>query len=349
MERGSGAAAQARQGSQLPASYCPVSLTSAARKVFEALALRRLECITAALNTFAAEQSCFRRLRATADCLADVIATLDTATRRGEAGYLALLDVESAFGYLLHATILDAISALGVSAARQCSKPIPVNFALARIPDYIPRFPAHEVRVALYADDIALFASGPTSVGYAVRACVQCATVGVDAHISGIGLTLSVAKTEALIVHPTYGGQYSTPGFTLRGVLLPWQKRVRYLALVIDRQLKWCAAVAALQKGAAQVAGAARSLLARGQGCSLTLALRLYNRRSGRRWMRITEQSSANSCAYRGRHKSAPIWPRRDRRPSFSERRAINPMQRLYRSRHSQQVVTRFALCQAPA
>ncbi|XP_070378191.1 uncharacterized protein [Dermacentor albipictus] len=49
-----------------------------------------------------------------ADCLADVIATLETTKRRGEAGYLVLLDVESAFDRLPHATIMDALDALGV-------------------------------------------------------------------------------------------------------------------------------------------------------------------------------------------------------------------------------------------
>ncbi|XP_075556524.1 uncharacterized protein LOC142588571 [Dermacentor variabilis] len=378
-----------------PASYRPVSLTSAAGKVLEAMALRRLEWITAALDTFAAEQSGFRRLRATVDCLADVITTLETAKRRGEAGYLVLLDVESAFDRLPHTTIMDALDALGVcgrmrsyvaaflggrtmrvrvrgafSRPRAVGTGVPqgsvlspflFNLALARIPDYIPQFPTHEVRIAMYADDIALFASGPTSVGYAVRACVQCALDGVDAYISGIGLTLSAAKTKALIVHPKYEGQYNTPRFTLKGVLLPWEKRVRYFGLVIDRRLNWCDAVAAMRKGVAQVAGAARSLLARGQGCSPTLALRLYNSVASARilyalpladlqptqWTVMDADHRAVVrqflCLPRSSQCGATLAEAGETPISLrAEGRALNDVERLHRSRHGQQLIDRL-------
>ncbi|XP_072145536.1 uncharacterized protein [Dermacentor andersoni] len=350
-----------------PASCRPVSLTSAAGKVLEAMALRRLEWITAALDTFAAEQSGFRRLRANADCLADVIAMLETAKRRGEAGYLILLDVESAFDRLPHATIMDALDALGVCGQMRSyveaflggrtmrvrvggaySRPRAVvtgvpqgsvlspflfNLALARIPDFIPQFPAHEVRVAVYADDIALFASGPTSVGYAVRACVQRALDVVDAYISG----------------------------TLHGVLLPWEKRVRYLGLVIDRRLNWRAAVAALRKGAAQVAGAARSLLARGQGCSPTLALRLYNSVASARilyalpladlqpthWKVMDADHRAVVrqflCLPRSSQSGATLAEAGETPISLrAEGRALNHVERLHRSRHGQQLISRL-------
>ncbi|XP_037577084.1 uncharacterized protein LOC119459352 [Dermacentor silvarum] len=282
-----------------PASYRPVLLTSAAGKVLEAMALRRLEWIAAALDILAAQQE------------ADVISSPEEAKHRGDASYLILLDVVSAFDQLPHDTILDALSAMGVTGRMLdyvgeflsgrtmrvrvggvLSKPRAVttgvpqgsvlspflfNLALARIGDYIPQLPAYEVRFAVYADDIALFASGPTGRGYVVRECVQSALDAVDAYISGIGLTLSAAKTEALLVHPRYGGRLEIPCLSLRGAALPWRRRVRYLGLLIDHRLSWQPAVAALRKGSRQVAGAARSLMARGQGCSPSLALRMYN------------------------------------------------------------------------
>ncbi|KAH7965275.1 hypothetical protein HPB49_005791 [Dermacentor silvarum] len=217
-----------------PASYRPVSLTSAAGKVLEAMALRRLEWIAAVLDILAAEQSGFRRLRASADSLADVVTTLEEAKHRGDASYLVLLDVMSAFDQLPHATILDALCAMGVSGRllayvgaflsgrtmrvrvggalsqpRAVSTGVPqgsvlspflFNLALARIGDYIPQLPEYEVRVAVYADDIALFASGPTARGSVVRGCVQSALDAVDEYVRGIGLTLSAAKTEAMLL-----------------------------------------------------------------------------------------------------------------------------------------------------
>ncbi|KAH7979081.1 hypothetical protein HPB49_008011 [Dermacentor silvarum] len=165
-----------------PASYRPVSLTSAAGKVLEAMALRRLEWIAAVLDILAAEQSGFRRLRASADSLADVVTTLEEAKHRGDASYLVLLDVMSAFDQLPHATILDALCAMGVSG-----------------------------RLLAY---VGAFLSGRTMrvrVGGALSQPRASALDAVDEYVRGIGLTLSAAKTEAMLVHPRYGAHRSAP------------------------------------------------------------------------------------------------------------------------------------------
>lgn len=98
-----------------PASYRPVSLTSAAGKLFEAMALRRLEWIAEALDIFHPLQCDFRRARATADTRADIISTLEQARHSGEASYLILLNIKSAFDFLPHPPILDAVRTLEVS------------------------------------------------------------------------------------------------------------------------------------------------------------------------------------------------------------------------------------------
>ncbi|XP_037515372.1 uncharacterized protein LOC119391795 [Rhipicephalus sanguineus] len=294
-----------------PKSYRPVSLTSAAGKVFEAMALRRLQWIAAALDFLAAEQSGFRSHRATADCIADAVGLLEEAKHRGEAGYLVLLDVKSAFDSLPHSTITDALCAMGVSdnllryvqaflsdrtfrvriggeisAPRSVNAGVPqgsvlspflFNLALARITDYLPRATAVEVRVAMYADDIALFACGPTSRGREVRASVQSYINAVDYFVSGIGLELSAEKTEALLVHPDPLARYQVAKLSLRGCQLPWQRRVRYLGLTIDHRLSWNPAIAEIRKGSRNIARVASCVLAGGKGCSPVLALRLYN------------------------------------------------------------------------
>nr|XP_050023956.1 uncharacterized protein LOC126518151 [Dermacentor andersoni] len=212
-------------------SYRPVSLTSVAGKTLEAMALRRLEWIASALDAFAPEQSGFRRLHSAADSLADVVATLEHAASRQEAGYLVLLDVQRAFDGLPHITIIQALRELRVtgrlfdyiaaflsdrtlrvrvgdtlSAPRSVTSGVPqgsvispflFNLALARLPDYIPKMTAHEVRVAIYADDIALFACGPTALGFQVRESLQSAINAVDEYLASIGLQLSASKTEA--------------------------------------------------------------------------------------------------------------------------------------------------------
>nr|XP_054924031.1 uncharacterized protein LOC129383464 [Dermacentor andersoni] len=214
-------------------------------KSLEAMALGRIEWIASALDTFAPEQSGFRRLRSAADSLAGVVATLEHAASRQEAGYLVLLDVQRAFDGLPHTTIIQALRELRVtgrlfdyiaaflsdrtlrvrvgdtlSAPRSVTSGVPqgseispflFNFALARLPDYIPKMTAYEVRVAMYADDIALFACGPTDLGFQVRESLQSAINAVDEYLASIGLQLSASKTEALLktaalLHERLGG-----------------------------------------------------------------------------------------------------------------------------------------------
>ncbi|XP_037577007.1 uncharacterized protein LOC119459265 [Dermacentor silvarum] len=331
-----------------PASYRPVSLTSAAGKVLEAMALRRLEWIAEALDTFAAEQSGFRRFRATADSLADVVATLEEAKHRGDASYLVLLDVVSAFDQLPHATILDALRAMGIAGRMlRYVGAFLSGRSMRRIGDYIPQLPEYEVRVAVYADDIALFAAGPTERGRAVRRCVQSALDAVDAYISGIGLTLSAAKTEALLVHPRYGARYEVPRLTLRGASLPWRRRVRYLGLLVDHRLNWQPAVAALRKGTRRVACAARSLMARGQGCSPTLALRVYNSVASARVLYglpladiHPSKWEALDADHRAVVRQLLCLPQSSQ--GAQHHRAPNFIERLHRSPHGHRLVDRF-------
>ncbi|XP_072143754.1 uncharacterized protein [Dermacentor andersoni] len=81
----------------------------------ESMALNRLEWIASALDALAPEQSGFRRLRSTADSIADVVATLEHAASRHEAAYLVLLDVERAFDGLRHGTIIQALRELRIT------------------------------------------------------------------------------------------------------------------------------------------------------------------------------------------------------------------------------------------
>lgn len=311
-------------------SYRPVSLTSAAGKAMEAMALRRLRWITTATNAFPPEQSGFRPSRCTFDSLADVVSTLEEAKFRGEYGILVLLDVKSAFDSLPHASILDALRDLGVggrmlsyvegflgdrslrvrvgsvfSGPRPVTAGVPqgsilspflFNLVLAKLPDFIPCDTPCEVRSAIYADDIALFACGPGYHRSALLRSLQVAIDAVDAFLSGIGLTLAASKTEALLVHPRASTRFSTPRLSLRGLPIEWSKTVRYLGVTIDNRLSWRPAVDDLRKGNRKVLIAARSLLARGRGCTPALALRVYNAVASARVLYRAPVASLSAC-----------------------------------------------------
>nr|XP_037285070.1 uncharacterized protein LOC119178004 [Rhipicephalus microplus] len=257
-----------------PPSYHPVSLTSAAGKTFEDMALWRLQWIATALDFLAAEQSGFRAHRATADSISDVISLLEEAKHQGEAGYLVLFDVRIALDSLPHPTswtpFVKCVCATNVEMRGSIPPPGSIN-------DYIPLGTAYEVRVADYAVDIALFTSVPTSRGRQVRESLQAAINAVASFISGVGLELSATKTEGLLAHPCKTARYYVPKLRLRGHQLPWRKRVRYLGLTMNHRLSWKPAIADIREGSRRSAGMASRLIAGGTRCSPDIALRLYN------------------------------------------------------------------------
>ncbi|XP_077513326.1 uncharacterized protein LOC144124494 isoform X2 [Amblyomma americanum] len=270
------------------------------------MALCRLKWIVDSSGTLPPQQSGFRHMRSTADCLSDVVATLEQARALGEAAFLVLLDIKSAFDCLPHWAILDALDALsigghllqflqaflrdrylcvrvGQTTSSRHSVPCGVpqgsvlspflfNLVLAQLP---PRA-RKRVRVAVYADDIAVFARTPTRRGRSVRSQVRQTLDAINDHLRSIGLALSPQKSEALMVHPTSAARRWTPPLHLDGTPLPWRKSVRYLGLTIDARLTRGPAVKELRSQSALIASLARRFLAKGSGCSPAFCLRIY-------------------------------------------------------------------------
>ncbi|XP_077552120.1 uncharacterized protein LOC144166486 [Haemaphysalis longicornis] len=102
--------------------------------------------------------------------------------------------------------------------------------------------------------------------------------VRVAAFLASRGLVLSEAKTQALMLHLRgQAARRKAPEFLLNGKPLPWRRQVTHLGLLVDCQLSWIPATKALQKRAAGVLHGVRQLLARGNGCSHQVALRIYS------------------------------------------------------------------------
>ncbi|KAH8009530.1 hypothetical protein HPB51_018176 [Rhipicephalus microplus] len=64
-------------------------------------------------------------------------------------------------------------------------------------------------------------------------------TTIVLCHICGIGMVLSLIKTEALVKHPRAALRRHFSCLQLRGSLICWHSCVRYLGLTIDNWV-WC-------------------------------------------------------------------------------------------------------------
>ncbi|KAH7954725.1 hypothetical protein HPB49_021314 [Dermacentor silvarum] len=239
-------------------SYRPVSLTSAACKAMERVTLARLEWIAAQLQYFPEQQSGFRCQRCTADCISDVVATLEDAKATGDVAMLVLLDVKSAFDGLPHAVIEACLDRLGLSGCLICFisafltgrtfrvrvgqelseprdimigvpqgsvlSPFLFNMALAGLPASLPAEPRFPVRCSIYADDVALWTRGPRKFMPSIRCSLQRALDAVTAFLGSIGLTVSTAKTEAMLIHPLASARRYTKQLKIAGRALPSQQ-----------------------------------------------------------------------------------------------------------------------------
>uniref|UniRef100_L7LYN9 Putative tick transposon n=1 Tax=Rhipicephalus pulchellus TaxID=72859 RepID=L7LYN9_RHIPC len=239
--------------------------------------------------------------------------------------------------------------------------PFLFNLALADIGDYIPRALPCDVRVAIYADDIAVFAARRSDAEPHSRTSVQTVLNSIDAYITGKGMQLSPAKTEALMVHRSSVARIHTPRFTLQGITIPWSLQVTYLGVLIDHRLRWTPAVKAQCRNARRVASAARALLARGNGCSPTLALRLFNGMATARilyglplaslprsnWEKLDAVHRTAIRQFLSLPRSTPIGPTLAEAGDMplslrADVRALNHIERMQRSRHGQRLIFRL-------
>ncbi|XP_070385097.1 uncharacterized protein [Dermacentor albipictus] len=232
-----------RKPAAAPSSYRPVSLTSAACKVMERIVLARMEWITAQVHYFPEQQTGFRRHRCTADSIADVAATLEDAKNSGDVAVLVLLDVQSAFDSLPHEVIEGSLDNLGITgslrrfvsaflvgrtfrvrvgqalstprvittgvAQGSVLSPFLFNAALAGLPSALPADTRYHTQCSIYADDVALWVRGPRQCLPAVRRSLQGALDAVTTFLGSIGLTVSPAKTEALLIRPRAASRLS--------------------------------------------------------------------------------------------------------------------------------------------
>ncbi|XP_077501998.1 uncharacterized protein LOC144113008 [Amblyomma americanum] len=215
-----------------------------------------------------------RRHCCTAASIADVVSCQEEAKQQGDVALLILLDVQAAFDGLPHSTIEQALDELGVRVGGTVSSPRPIttgvpqgsvlspflfNLVMAGLPSAIQQGLCHRVFCSVYAQ------------------ALQRALVEVQCFLASRGLVLSATKSEALFVHQR--GARATSRirtFRIDGTDLPWRQKVRYLGLTIDHRLTCILADKPHLLHLDHVGRAAERLLARGNSCSSTWAIRLF-------------------------------------------------------------------------
>ncbi|KAH7964801.1 hypothetical protein HPB49_001458 [Dermacentor silvarum] len=94
--------------------------------------------------------------------------------------------------------------------------PFLFNLALAPISECVLSSGNLLVRAAVYADDVALFVRGPPATMAQMRLQIQAAANAVGDFLRAIGLRLSAAKSEAIMVHPRTAARRHTACVVVR-------------------------------------------------------------------------------------------------------------------------------------
>nr|XP_050043609.1 uncharacterized protein LOC126540820 [Dermacentor andersoni] len=99
--------------------------------------------------------------------------------------------------------------------------PFLVNLALAGLATALPADSRYPVCCAIYADNVALRIRGPRRSIAAIRGSLQRAVEVVISFFGGIGLSVSPAKTGALLVHPLASARHGVKQLRFANTTVP--------------------------------------------------------------------------------------------------------------------------------
>ena len=287
-------------------SYRPISLTSNVMKLMERMVLFRLDGRLQELAFFPEVMSGFRRHRSALDSIADLASSLESARANRHSAYVLFLDIQQAFDSVLHKALVTAgisgrllhfvrdflserrmkvrvgeatseyrIVNCGVPQGSVLS-PLLFNSVLAGLPSRLPQECDFPLGIAIYADDIALWVSGPSHHGPRLRGILQRALNATSEYLEEAGLQISPAKSAAIAYHPRQRARRSMSRLHLGDTPIQWVQQHRYLGVIIDDRLSWRPAVASVRRKSLSLLKYVAALTARGDGIDQTTALQVY-------------------------------------------------------------------------
>lgn len=283
----------------IPVSYRPISLLSTLGKLFEKIINARLLRATAPI--IIDEQFGFRNAHSTVHQLARLAENVVQGLNQDESTGMFLLDIEKAFDTVWHEGLLYKLmkcnvprSLVKIIQSYLCERNFKVYLdndvtssnrcVPAGVPQgsilgpylfllYINDIPT-QVRTSLacFADDTACFTtSNDTDL---IIGRLQLAIELLCEYFAKWKLKLNAAKTEAIIF--TRKRQLPTKTLTIDGHIIPWSKSVKYLGLVLDKELNWSQHVSIIRTKAMKAFNALSPLLNRRSALSPGTKLALY-------------------------------------------------------------------------
>lgn len=179
-----------------------------------------------------------------------LVSDMEQAKAMRQATSAIFLDIKKAFDAVPHTTIIAQLLKFGVSgralafiraflsgrtmrvrlngtlsSLRNVAQGVPqgsvispflFNIVMAALPDVLRRISSQSqiINMAIYADDVALWATAPTNAYSIMQRTLQQGLTAVANEISRPGLTLSAFKTAAFQYHPTARSFTSSKGLT---------------------------------------------------------------------------------------------------------------------------------------
>jgi hypothetical protein len=250
---------------KLPSNHRPISLLNTLSKIFERLLLTRLNVIIA--PQIRPEQFGFRYNHSTTLQLVNVLDNIISAKNLSKKTAAVLLDVQKAFDKVWHPGLIFKLISLGVPTQlvnllksflqnRQFSIKVENQFSSNRninagVPQgsclspqlfaiYVNDLPLHpKAKVALFADDTLLYATSISNLHAANN--LQDQIDLIQPWFEQWRISINPSKTSA-IFFSNRCIKYA-PKLQILGTQINWSPSIKYLGVIIDRNLNFSAHV----------------------------------------------------------------------------------------------------------
>lgn len=283
----------------IPISYRPISLLPSLAKLFEKIINSRLLMHTKHL--LINEQFGFRNAHSTVQQLARVSESIAHNMNLGHSTGMFLLDIEKAFDTvwhkgLIHKLVLCKVPMhlikmihsylsfrsfyVHIGDVSSTSHPIPAGVPQGSIIGpylfllYINDIPKQtRTSLACFADDTACLTSSK-DVDLVIDR-LQLAIEGLSKFFTTWKLKLNSTKTEAILF--TRARQMPTRNLSIDDHIIPWNKTVKYLGLILESKLSWNDHILHLRTKGMNAFKALSPLLNRRSTLSSSTKMRMYS------------------------------------------------------------------------
>ena len=248
----------------LPQSYRPIALTSCSCKLYERMVNARLVWVLESKRLLSNRQFGFRKNRCTTDPLCMLTREVQNAFARQHQAIAVLFDLEKAYDTTWRAGILQQLAAWKIGGNMfRCLQDFLSNRLLkVRVGSEFSSEYAQEeglpqgsvlsvtlfsiainslmehvpvgVQALVFADDYAIICSGSTAVEVARK--IQETINRASNWAKSRGFRFSSQKTKAIRFSKTRRRE-EIPTLFLGDVILPYEDKVKYLGMVLDKQL----------------------------------------------------------------------------------------------------------------